>query len=607
MMAAMLPAVAGQMVAAAGGPGSIDIDRIRAMAVYEQDIKAAGLLGVPRSLPRLNIPLGSRDVSNTIVEIPVTVVGPYTFRDAEGDAERGSGRKAGLGARAWGTSSFFIGSSGADNEDVAFARSNNFSFVCARRGVSQLDIFKTADGETWTSFTISPAVDLLDNPDMDVTATGNIFLTFEYETGGTRYIGYMRNIGPNNIGQWSSVQTSTLSENGSEPSIGTSASTRFVVAFEQDDRIRFLHSFDYPTTVNYCEFSVNAFDSEKVETDCAYVDSTLSWCYIGFELYNIYSGNYDGMVSNLQHEATDLTMSSVEFLEYNPISDEHWVSLDGSDDKFTVVFGYWDGSWKQYMKTYTDYGATTISVGSVAGNDDDDRYARVYHDPGTDMKYVTYQNLSIPQTAHVSIVDDANAVVLSQYPLQDSETVYEGHRQNCSGYIPGSPGRIFAGWIDTRDTHRNLYGNYDPAPPTQTPEPTPTPTDTPLYTATPTNTPSNTPTPTPTHTPTATATNTPTHTPAATATHTPTPTPSGTQTPPCIHHGDVNASGDLTAGDAQMAFYIVLGTITPTYEEWCAADCNGDDEVTAGDAQLIFLAVLGADECVDPLRGRKQL
>ncbi|HPQ42516.1 MAG TPA: hypothetical protein PLV45_19245, partial [bacterium] len=62
-----------------------------------------------------------------------------------------------------------------------------------------------------------------------------------------------------------------------------------------------------------------------------------------------------------------------------------------------------------------------------------------------------------------------------------------------------------------------------------------------------------------------------------------------------------------TAGDAQMAFYIVLGSITPTYEQWCAADCNGDDEVTAGDAQLIFLAVLGADECVDPLRGRKQL
>jgi len=75
------------------------------------------------------------------------------------------------------------------------------------------------------------------------------------------------------------------------------------------------------------------------------------------------------------------------------------------------------------------------------------------------------------------------------------------------------------------------------------------------------------------------------------------PTPTAT----CIHHGDVNFSGDITAGDAQLAFQITLGGYTPSYEEACAADCNGDMDVTAGDAQIIFLAALGLDSCVDPI------
>jgi len=72
-----------------------------------------------------------------------------------------------------------------------------------------------------------------------------------------------------------------------------------------------------------------------------------------------------------------------------------------------------------------------------------------------------------------------------------------------------------------------------------------------------------------------------------------------TPTPACIHHGDVNFSGDFTVEDAQLAFQIALGFMTPTYEEWCAADCNGNGEVTAGDAQLIFSHVFGGPPCVD--------
>jgi len=78
---------------------------------------------------------------------------------------------------------------------------------------------------------------------------------------------------------------------------------------------------------------------------------------------------------------------------------------------------------------------------------------------------------------------------------------------------------------------------------------------------------------------------------------TPTPTPGD-----CIHHGDVTLDGEITAGDAQLAFLIALGSHSPSYAEACAADCNGDDEVTAGDAQGIFLVALGSSpSCADPL------
>ncbi len=86
----------------------------------------------------------------------------------------------------------------------------------------------------------------------------------------------------------------------------------------------------------------------------------------------------------------------------------------------------------------------------------------------------------------------------------------------------------------------------------------------------------------------------------------PTPTPAPTQPPTatpneCNHDGDVNIDGSITAGDAQMAFLIALGSYTPTYEQECSADCNGDGSCTAGDAQMIFLSALGTGSCTDPV------
>jgi len=73
-------------------------------------------------------------------------------------------------------------------------------------------------------------------------------------------------------------------------------------------------------------------------------------------------------------------------------------------------------------------------------------------------------------------------------------------------------------------------------------------------------------------------------------------------TPLCEHHGDVNFNGELTTGDAQLAFMVVMGAYSPSYEEACAADCNGSGEVTVADAQGIFAAALGMGSCVDPIR-----
>ena len=93
------------------------------------------------------------------------------------------------------------------------------------------------------------------------------------------------------------------------------------------------------------------------------------------------------------------------------------------------------------------------------------------------------------------------------------------------------------------------------------------------------------------------ATFTPTPLPSAT----PTPVLTATPTPPCVHHGDVNFNGGLTAEDAQIIFNIVLGFVTPTFEQACAADCDGGGTITAGDSQDVFYAVIGLGSgCVEP-------
>ncbi len=101
----------------------------------------------------------------------------------------------------------------------------------------------------------------------------------------------------------------------------------------------------------------------------------------------------------------------------------------------------------------------------------------------------------------------------------------------------------------------------------------------------------------------------PTFTPAPpTSTPTPVPptrTPTNTPVQTCIHHGDVNFNGSITAGDAQLSFQYALGIGTPSYAESCAADCNGNGSITAGDAQSIFAAALGLGSCVDPMATQK--
>lgn len=70
---------------------------------------------------------------------------------------------------------------------------------------------------------------------------------------------------------------------------------------------------------------------------------------------------------------------------------------------------------------------------------------------------------------------------------------------------------------------------------------------------------------------------------------------------PCPHDGDVIDDGVITAADAQSAFLIAMGLLSPTPLQLCAADCNADADVTAGDAQMIFLAAIGSGACAEPV------
>jgi hypothetical protein len=62
---------------------------------------------------------------------------------------------------------------------------------------------------------------------------------------------------------------------------------------------------------------------------------------------------------------------------------------------------------------------------------------------------------------------------------------------------------------------------------------------------------------------------------------------------PCSLLGDVNADGSVTPGDAQEAFEIYLGILTPTFCQEMTSDGNCSRSTTPGDAQNIFEHYLG--------------
>ena len=62
---------------------------------------------------------------------------------------------------------------------------------------------------------------------------------------------------------------------------------------------------------------------------------------------------------------------------------------------------------------------------------------------------------------------------------------------------------------------------------------------------------------------------------------------------PCGRLGDVNNSGSVTPGDAQSAFEIFLGIITPDFCQESSSDANCNEYTTPGDAQDIFEHFLG--------------
>jgi len=143
--------------------------------------------------------------------------------------------------------------------------------------------------------------------------------------------------------------------------------------------------------------------------------------------------------------------------------------------------------------------------------------------------------------------------------------------------------------------------------PTRSPSPTWTatlsPTLTPAATLSPTLSPTASPVPTASPTATTPPTLTPTAEPTVMATDIPTATMVPTATViPCVHNGDANGDGQVTPGDAQLAFSLYLACIlySPTREQYCAADFCGtgevapcDGSVTPGDAQGIMRHYLG--------------
>lgn len=73
----------------------------------------------------------------------------------------------------------------------------------------------------------------------------------------------------------------------------------------------------------------------------------------------------------------------------------------------------------------------------------------------------------------------------------------------------------------------------------------------------------------------------------------PDPCPTNFTFVPCPRLGDVNGDGDITPGDAQTAFEIYIGKLTPDFCQETTSDANCDESTTPGDAQDIFDHFLG--------------
>lgn len=69
--------------------------------------------------------------------------------------------------------------------------------------------------------------------------------------------------------------------------------------------------------------------------------------------------------------------------------------------------------------------------------------------------------------------------------------------------------------------------------------------------------------------------------------------------PECLRHGDINASGSITAQDVQLAFFAVLGLATLSTEQECAADCDGNGENSANDCSRLFELILYGTPCAN--------
>jgi hypothetical protein len=66
---------------------------------------------------------------------------------------------------------------------------------------------------------------------------------------------------------------------------------------------------------------------------------------------------------------------------------------------------------------------------------------------------------------------------------------------------------------------------------------------------------------------------------------------------PACRPGDINGNAQITAFDASLILQVVVGTLTPTEAETCAADFNHNGTITAFDASKVLQCVVGTGPC----------